>query len=302
MATHIYPNCPCCGSSSSSSSKSISSSSSSSAFNCPACLNCLAVDFGSGLISTKTGCVGTWYGTIDGLPGLITNSTVITNPPNCNVFTFTGSQFTGTIRTNTNPPIFQITFGCGSPNDTATYTKVNTSACILGSYMLTSRTQPSYAFTWPPTIDIVSTSQFIPSSAPSSMTITWSTSIAEPGCVTAVTVPITYTSNLEFGKPTDTFTANKQFISNPGTVLVNDWGAGINWGCRAQLFCRLFPLNPPPFSGSHWTGDTSYVFISGGNPNRTFPASGTVYRANIPNMVPRLFAGGVTVGDFTITY
>lgn len=285
---------------------SSSSSSSSSAFNCPACLNCLAVDFGPGLISAKTGCVGTYYGTPDNLPGLISNvgTLVIANAPACTTYNFIGAQMTGTVRTNTNPPTFEITFVCGSPADKATYTKVNTNVCIVGTYALTSRTQPSYPYTWPPIVEIVSTVQYVPSTPPSSIAIDWDASIAEPGCVTTVVCPVNYNPNQEFAKPTFTDASFLSFRSNPGTVLVNDWRVGINWDCRGNLFFRFFPINPPPFGGAHWTGDASYVLLSGGNPNRMFPASGSVFRVNIPNMVPRLFSVGGTgiTGDFTLTY
>lgn len=304
MVTKVYSNCPCCRSSSSSSSssrRSSSSSSSSSSFVCPACQNCLAIDFGSGVVSTVAGCVGTFTGQIDAVTPFIMNQTIITNAPTCTRYTFGPSPLSGQIKLDTNPPTVLITFACGSaPQDVATYTKTDTNSCILGDYSLTSRSQPSKPLTWPSSLAIFSTTQFIPASPPSSFTITWDASIADSGAVTSVSVPVTYTANTELGKITSTFTGGAGFISKPATIFTNDWGAAISFDCRVGLFFRLqsnFQINPV-----RWTGDTSFVLSSGGNPSRMWPTSGSVFTCNIPNMVPRVFASGVTSGDFTITY
>lgn len=285
--------CSCCGSSSSSK-KSNSSSSSSSVSVCPQCLNCLAVSW-SGLVSAEPGFSGTFYGTsygsgdvLNGVGAFVAN--LSTTPP-CLRYSFTAVNFSGTFFLDRSPAQLEITFLFGTtPNDKATYTKNDSSSCIIGTYTLTGRTQPSYALTWPATLEVFDLNVKYPPTWPSSMTFTVPSS-AVVG-VTSVTVPFFSYSGTEFGGP-QLWTAQGSFISDPSTYATPNYIAQFQYSCISGWFVQYHSIA----TGIGKTATTSTNELA----RKFWPPSGTTVNLFADSgMTPLYFRGGATT--VTVTY
>jgi len=296
--------CCCRGPSSSSSKKSSSSSGSSSSIGCYACQNCLAMDFPGLTAAMGGGCTGTFYASNLGIYELTAydGQWGATGAPNCNQWlSSTGvGLFTWVLKTSTSPPQFELTFNCGStPYDKAIYVKSNGDTCPTGTYNLSSRTQPGYAITWPSSLTIFNTTTYQPASLPTTLTLTWDASTLDPAAdATTCTLTSGVQTISDYGK-VQSCTYGGTFKRNSADPSDN-MSAQATWSCQGGMTVSIWGT-----FGGLGTATTAFSYqMSGGNPARMWPTSGSVFHAVYQSTSPNLFANpgpGVPI-DITLTY
>lgn len=246
------------------------------------------------------GCTGTFYASNFGIHEL-TGYDGQWNPsgqPNCNRWTSASGvgRFTWVLKTSTTPPQLELTFTCGSA-DTATYVKTSGDSCPTGNYALSSRSSPGLAITWPSSLQIFNTTYYQPASLPTTLNLSWDAStLADPAYVTGVTVTSGSQTISDYGK-VQSCQYSAAFKRNPADA-VNIMSALVTWSCQGGMTINVYRTSLG--LGSATTG--SYQ-MTGGNPARMWPTSGSVFHCVVGSGAGNFFSGPSTaIVDITVTY
>lgn len=255
--------CGCCQPSSSSSGSSPSSSSSSG--GCAACQRCLYSNF-EGVSTTHGGCSRT--NAFAGWLHWLYN-------PSCTQYSAQGLGSEATATLNLTGPVPVITFNFSDCTTTATYTKSSSDNCPIGTYNLTSQSDPTTT-TWPATIEIFDTAlAYGPSSLPPTLSVSW-----PAGCQAFVFMPSSAVLTLNSGATSiDPITGDilsAQWTGSVGTTAIggNDVSITANLGCGFISITFTYTVSGCSVS------NTVDVFPFSGGTFQVLDATGCVFTCN----------------------